>query len=86
MTIMAFAAVFAGAGLVAQPGSGTALVATLGVACGSLSWWIVLTSGTALARHAAGDRLLTWVNRVSGGVIAAFGLVAIVAGVASLLG
>ncbi len=69
-----------------QPGTGTAAIATLGVASGSLSWWIALTTGTALARHAAGDALLTWVNSVSGGVIAAFGLVAIVAGVASLLG
>ena len=85
MTIMAFAAVFAGAGLVAQPGAGTALVATAGVACGSLTWWVALTSGTALARHAAGDSLLTWVNRVSGALIAAFGVVAIIAGIAALL-
>lgn len=83
-TIMAFAAVFASAGLVAQPGAGAALIATVGVACGSLTWWIVLTVGTALARHAAGDHLLTWVNRVSGGLIAAFGLVAIAAGVSAL--
>jgi putative LysE/RhtB family amino acid efflux pump len=86
MTIMAFAAVFASAGLVAQPGAGTAAIATLGVASGSLSWWIILATGTALARHAAGDTLLTWVNRVSGAAIAIFGLVAILAGVASLLG
>jgi putative LysE/RhtB family amino acid efflux pump len=85
MTIMAFAAVFASAGLVVQPGAGTALLATVGVASGSLSWWIALTTGTALARHAAGDALLTWVNRVSGGVIALFGLVAVLAGVASFL-
>jgi len=86
MTLMAFAAIFASAGLVAQPDARTALVATAGVACGSLSWWIVLTVGTALARHAAGDRLLKVVNRVSGGVIAAFGLAAVVAGMLSALG
>jgi putative LysE/RhtB family amino acid efflux pump len=51
MTIMAFAAVFAGAGLVVQPGTGTAAVATAGVACGSLSWWIALTVGDRRFRH-----------------------------------
>lgn len=84
MTIMAFAAVFASAGLVAQPGVGTAAIATLGVAVGSLSWWIVLSAGTALARHAAGDRVVLWVNRVSGTVVAGFGVVAILAGLAVL--
>ena len=84
MTIMAFAAIFAGAGLVAQPGPGSAGIATIGVACGSLTWWIVLTSGTALARHAAGDRLLLWVNRVSGAVIVLFGAIAVMAGVLAL--
>ena len=84
MTIMAFAAIFASAGLVAQPGPGTGAIATAGVACGSLGWWIALTTGTALARHAAGDGLLVWVNRVSGGLIVAFGVIAIVAGVVAL--
>lgn len=84
MTIMAFGAVFAASGLVAQPGAGTAAVATLGVACGSLSWWVALATGTALARHAAGDKLLVWVNRASGGAIAASGLAAIVVGMIAL--
>jgi putative LysE/RhtB family amino acid efflux pump len=81
MTIMAFAAIFASAGLAAQTGVTTAAVATLGVLSGSLSWWIVLVTGTALARHAAGDTVLTWVNRASGVLVAGFGVVAIVAGV-----
>ncbi|NTU72146.1 MAG: LysE family transporter [Coriobacteriia bacterium] len=84
MTVMAFAAVFASAGLVAQPGLGSALLATAGVAAGSLSWWVVLSTGTAMARHAAGDTLLVWVNRVSGAVIALFGVIALIAGVTAL--
>jgi len=84
MTIMAFAAIFASAGLAAQTGARAAAVATLGVLSGSLSWWIVLVTGTALARHAAGDRVLAWVNRVSGVAIAAFGVFAVVMGVAPL--
>jgi putative LysE/RhtB family amino acid efflux pump len=78
LTIMAFAAVFASAGLVAQPGWGSALAATLGVASGSLSWWLALTTGMTLARRSAGGRLVSAVSRVSGGVIAAFGVAAIV--------
>ena len=81
MTIMTFAAIFASAGLAAQPGVTAATVATLGVASGSLSWWIVLVTGTSLARHAAGDTGLVWVGRVSGVLVAGFGVVAVVAGV-----
>ena len=79
MTIMAFGAVFASAGLVAQPGVTSAAVATAGVASGSLTWWLVLVTGTSAARAAAGDRLLGMVARLSGGVIAVFGIVAIAA-------
>lgn len=77
MTIMAFGAVFASAGLVAQPGAGTALVATLGVGLGSLAWWATLTTGVWMARRQVGVRLLTGLNRVSGLVIIAFGVAAL---------
>ncbi len=86
MTIMAFAAVFASAGLVGQTDAFSAGVSTLGVALGSLSWWLALTTGVALMRHAVSDRGMGLVNRVSGGVVAAFGLFAIWAGVVGLLG
>ena len=81
LTIMAFAAIFAGAGLVTQAGSGSAVVVTLGVACGSLSWWIALTSGVSAVRHAVSEKAMVIVNRISGGVLAAFGFLAIVSGV-----
>jgi putative LysE/RhtB family amino acid efflux pump len=84
MTIMAFAAIFAGAGLVAQAGTGSALVVTVGVACGSLAWWLALSTGVWAVRHAISDRAMLIVNRVSGGVLAAFGLLAVVAGVRGL--
>jgi putative LysE/RhtB family amino acid efflux pump len=84
MTIMAFAAIFAGAGLVAQPGTGSALVVTLGVACGSLSWWLALSTGVWAVRHAVSDRAMVVVNRVSGGVLVLFGVVAVIAGVRGL--
>ncbi len=84
LTIMAFAAIFAGAGLVAQAGTGSALVVTLGVAIGSLSWWLALSTGVWAVRHAVSDRVMLIVNRVSGGLLMAFGVLALVAGVRGL--
>ena len=77
MTIMAFGAIFAGAGLAAQPGAASAALATLGVASGSLAWWTVLVSGVALGRHTVGHRLLTGINVASGVVVALFGAAAL---------
>lgn len=84
MTIMAFAAVFASAGLVAQAGVGSAAIVTAGVAVGSLTWWLALTTGVWVVRHAVSDRVMLWVNRVSGGLLMAFGLLAVIAGVRGL--
>lgn len=77
MTIMAFGAIFASAGLVAQPGVAEATVATIGVASGSLAWWVTLVSGVALARHAVGERLLRSINIASGAGVALFGFIAV---------
>jgi putative LysE/RhtB family amino acid efflux pump len=85
MTIMAFAAIFASAGLVAQAGAGSAAVVTLGVALGSMTWWVALTTAVWAIRHAVGDRAMVVINRVSGGVIIAFGVLAVVAGVRAVL-
>jgi putative LysE/RhtB family amino acid efflux pump len=85
MTIMAFGAVFASAGLVAQPGLASAATATAGIASGSLAWWLVLVTGVMLARHAAGPRLVAGISRVSGAVIVAFGVLAIGSAVLPLL-
>lgn len=77
MTIMAFGAVFASAGLTAEPTFGSAGVATVGVAAGSLAWWIGLTSLVILFRHGLGEGLISWVRRLSGFVLIAFGLLAL---------
>jgi len=84
MTVMAFGAVFASAGLTAAPTLASAGVATLGVALGSLSWWLALATAVALMRHAVSERAVTWINRGSGVVVAVFGVLAIVAGVSGL--
>jgi len=77
MTIMAFGAIFAGAGLSAQPGETSALVATAGVTAGSLAWWAILVTGVSLARHAVSGKALGAINVASGVVVAGFGVIAI---------
>jgi threonine/homoserine/homoserine lactone efflux protein len=77
-TILSFAAIFAGFG-VAGGGHGTAAAAALvvGVFAGSALWWLILTGGTGLLRGWLTIARLTWINRVSGAVIALFGTLAI---------
>jgi threonine/homoserine/homoserine lactone efflux protein len=78
MTILSFAAVFIGLGLIDQRQdyiSTTSLV--LGVFIGSALWWLVLSTVVSLFRKRLSVTGLTWVNRISGIVIAAFGFLAI---------
>jgi putative LysE/RhtB family amino acid efflux pump len=86
MTILAFAAIFASAGLVTQPGVGGAVVVTLGVAAGWLAWWISLSTGVWAIQHMVSDRAMIIVNRTFGGVLGAFGAAALVTGLAGLTG
>lgn len=77
MTILSFAAVFAALGLT----GGSALEAatlTVGVLVGSALWWVVLTTVVGQLRSRVTPEALTWVNRASGALIVAFGVVAIV--------
>ena len=77
MTILSFAAVFAGVGLVAGSSFADAAVLTLTVWLGSGLWWVLLTSIVSWARERVSTRALLWVNRVSGAALVAFGAVAI---------
>jgi threonine/homoserine/homoserine lactone efflux protein len=78
-TIFSFAAVFAGLGLVSAGGNYAASgLLVLGVFLGSALWWLLLSSGVNLFRAKFGPRQLRWVNRISGVVILAFGLLALV--------
>ncbi len=84
-TIMAFGAVFASAGLVAQPGMTEAATATAGIFAGSLSWWFALVTGVSAARIAAEQRLVRVLSTISGAVIVAFGLFALGSAILSLV-
>ncbi|HEX7619582.1 MAG TPA: LysE family transporter [Anaerolineales bacterium] len=78
MTIISFAAIFAGLGLGAATGNyGSAGILVLGVFTGSAFWWILLSSGVGIFRARFNTRLLRWVNRISGAIIIGFGLFAL---------
>jgi threonine/homoserine/homoserine lactone efflux protein len=79
MTILSFAAVFAGLGLASGSSFTDALVLTLGVWAGSSLWWVVLTSIVGWLRMRVSTTALLWVNRISGAALVVFGIVAIVA-------
>jgi threonine/homoserine/homoserine lactone efflux protein len=77
-TILSFAIVFAGIGLGATDKNGLAgLWLVLGVFVGSACWWLVLSTGVSLVRERFDLRRRQWVNRISGVIIVAFGLLAL---------
>ena len=76
MTILSFAALFAGLSVTGKDAVGSAFV-TVGVFTGSGAWWVLLTSAVAAFRGRITSRWLRVINAVSGLVIGAFALVAI---------
>jgi threonine/homoserine/homoserine lactone efflux protein len=78
MTILSFAAVFAGLGTANASGNyGSAATLVLGVFSGSVLWWLVLSGVASLLRTKFNARALRWVNRISGIVVTGFGLTAL---------
>lgn len=79
MTILSFAAIFAGLGLAGSGGRdyASAGMLVLGVFLGSAAWWLLLSSGVGLFRQKFSPRAMQWVNRLSGVVIAGFGVAAL---------
>jgi threonine/homoserine/homoserine lactone efflux protein len=78
MTILSFAAVFAGLGVGAGSGDyASAAILVLGVFLGSALWWLALSGAASLLRGRVTARGLRWVNRVSGLIIVGFGLAAL---------
>jgi threonine/homoserine/homoserine lactone efflux protein len=77
-TILSFAAVFAGMGLGTLARDRlSALLLVAGVFLGSALWWLLLSGGVGLARRALTAERLRWVNRLSGALLAGFGLLAL---------
>ncbi len=78
LTILSFAAIFAGIGVgSASKSFFSAIAVVLGVFSGSTLWWIILTSGISLLRKKMNSHWLLWINSISGAIITLFGLVAL---------
>jgi threonine/homoserine/homoserine lactone efflux protein len=84
MTILSFAAIFAGLGLSGGSGPSAALL-TIGVFLGSAAWWVLLTTVIGVFRERITPRVMLWVNRLSGAVLVGFGIVALTVGVGAVL-
>lgn len=76
MTILSFAAIFAGTMFLGNTSSPIALVA--GVFAGSAAWWLALSLGVGLMRDRLNHNLMIWINRISGLIIITFGIIALV--------
>ena len=84
MTILSFAAIFAGLGLANSRGNYiSASLLVLGVFIGSAFWWLLLSGGIGAYRHKFPTSGLLWVNRISGVIIVGFGLLALAGLIAS---
>lgn len=79
ITIISFGAIFATLGLGSTVGDYyAAALLVLSVFLGSASWWLILSGSVSLLRVKITQRVLTWINRISGAIILGFGIVAIV--------
>jgi threonine/homoserine/homoserine lactone efflux protein len=75
LTILSFAAIFAGIGVGSASKSFlSAAVVVLGVFSGSTLWWIILASIISLLRKKMDVHWLLWINRISSAIITLFGI------------
>ncbi len=78
LTILSFAAIFAGIGVGGASKSYlSAPLVVCGVFLGSVTWWCILTSGISLLRKRFTARWLLWINRIAGVIILLFGILAL---------
>jgi threonine/homoserine/homoserine lactone efflux protein len=77
ITIISFAAVFVGFGLRASGNNISPAAFALGIFCGSLAWWLILCGIVEISRSRLDTGAMAWVNRISGVVITAFGILAL---------
>lgn len=86
-TMLGFIAIFGGVAGLADAGEdyGHAATIVLAVMTGSILWWASVSGFVSLFRQRMNDRLLTIVNRVSGGLILIFGIIVLARAAAMLL-
>jgi threonine/homoserine/homoserine lactone efflux protein len=78
MTILSFAAIFAGLGIGSTSANHvSAALLVLGVFIGSALWWFILSGVANVFRAEFSRDRLKWTNRVSGIIITTFGVIAL---------
>ncbi len=78
LTIISFAAIFAGLGLAGAGGDYVGAVTLVsGVFSGSTLWWVILSAGVGWLSTRLRSGGMRWVNGISGVLIVTFGLVAL---------
>ena len=83
MTILFFAGIFAGLGIVSESVHyPSAALMVMGVFTGSGTWWLLLSAATGILRNKMSEAKLAWVNKISGLVILTFGIGAVLSLVA----
>ena len=76
VTILSFVAIYAGWGVQSlREHYLSAAILTLGVFAGSALWWVVVFSAMSFFRDAFSERVMAMIHKVSGTIIAGFGLI-----------
>jgi threonine/homoserine/homoserine lactone efflux protein len=79
LTILSFAAIFAGIGLgSAVTDYGSAALLVFAVFLGSALWWLILSGIVSRLQKRVTPRALRWINRVSGAIITGFGVLILI--------
>lgn len=79
MTIMSFAAVFAGLGIGATGENYiSSFFLIIGVFIGSMLWWLILSGMVTVLRHNLDGKRLQLVNQLSGLIITGFGIFSLI--------
>ena len=82
MTILFFAGIFAGLGIVSESiHYASAGLMVIGVFSGSGAWWLLLSGATGIFRNKISGGKLALVNKISGFIILLLGVVAILSAV-----
>ena len=77
-TVLSFLAVLAALGMGGHSETWVTLFLVLGIFCGSMLWWIVLTVIVNRLRDKFDDHAMLWLNRIAGLAIGGFGVASFV--------
>lgn len=77
LTLVSYLAIFAGLGIADLHGQHlNSIYLVLGIFLGSACWWFILSEGITIFREKISLRLMVWINRMAGILIAGFGVAA----------